>query len=165
MVKQSMMLFGLLDHWTKRLQPLYFTYINLILMAKTCVPLCPNWNLSYPTKSSIYMLRMMTPGDIKAVVHVQHLLPDFVTYDRNTITESCVYFGSAVHCGQQQRNMLKVVLQWITLSVTWLLFWVKIPIRKRGNFSKWHLSTLGNRQFSYQYPHSSWEQGGWSSKH
>ena len=131
MVKQSMMLSGLLDHWRKRLQLLYFTYINLILTAKTCVTLCPNRNLSYPTKSSIYVLWVMTPRDIKAVVHVQKLLPDFVIYNCDTITESCIYFGGAIHCGQQQRKMLKVVLQWITLSVTWLLYRVKIPIMKR----------------------------------
>jgi hypothetical protein len=104
MVKQSMMLFGLLDHWSKRLQPLYFTYINLILMVKTCVPLCPNRNLSYPTTSSIYGLQVMTLRDIKAVACVQQLLPDLITYNCNTITESCIYFGSAIHCGPQQRK-------------------------------------------------------------
>jgi len=109
MVKKSMMLFVPLDHRRKRLQPLYFTYINLILMANACAPLCLNRNLSYPTASSIYVLRVMTPGDIKAVVCAQQLLPDFVNYNCNTIKESRLYFGSAIYCGQQQRKMLQVL--------------------------------------------------------
>jgi len=82
MVKQSMMLF-----WTActlKEEPLYFTYINLILMAKTCVPLRSTRNLSYPTTSSIYVLQVMTPGNIKATVHTQQLLPDFITHNCNT---------------------------------------------------------------------------------
>jgi hypothetical protein len=165
MVWQSMILFGLLDHWRMAIQPVYFTYIKLILMAKTRVPLSPNRNLSYPTRSSIYVLRVMTPGDIKAVVRVRQLLPDFVTYDCNTITESYTHFGSAIHCRQLQSKLLKVVLQWITLRVTWLLFRVKILIMKMlisQEHTYQHSVTIRSH---FDTPIHSCEQGSWSSKH